>query len=210
MRYLVIAFILAACSSSHPAGSAAAPARAGCTTPHGSYMMHFTEHSGGTCGPITDELTVINDATAADALSKCQVVGAEQGSGCSVDAVANCNIQGHAMNMTMSLDWAADGESCKGIATVSVINKCLSTYDLTYTRPNAVVACRSDGTGCEDANDACCKGNVCVKPDATSGASCRKLCYTNKGCPSDCCIQPADGTHILYCAPSYVCTASHT
>ena len=111
-----------------------------CATPGATYLDHFAEQSGGTCGPIPDVIININkDGTLAGSGSgtapTCQ---SNSGSGCTVK-LNNCTSTNNGVTCTITTDvtFAADGSSASGLETLSCSgssSSCTSTYKVTATR----------------------------------------------------------------------------
>jgi hypothetical protein len=116
-----------ACGASAPANKANP-----CATPGATYLSHFVELSGGTCGPIPDEIMNINsDGTLPQSLS-CQTVTQD---GCTARNT-DCTTNG-ACTVTTDVTFATDGSSASGLETVSCSTasaSCTSTYRIGSTR----------------------------------------------------------------------------
>ena len=128
--------VLAACSSSDPAPPPPTKANA-CATPGKTYLTHFVEQPGGTCGPLADVLVTVNqDGTLPGPVVSCQskteTVCRTQATDCTTSA-----IKGLTCHVTSDLTYASDGASAAGTETASCTGgstTCASTYQITVTR----------------------------------------------------------------------------
>lgn len=105
-----------------------------------SYVVHFAEHAGGTCGPIPD--SVVNTSPSGTIQSPSACTNRNREDGCNVFVDLTCTATDRGVTFTITetgeVKWAADGS--KGSGTVSEHGSasdgstCDSTYDVTYTR----------------------------------------------------------------------------
>jgi hypothetical protein len=107
-----------------------------CATPGATYLEHFAEHPGGTCGPITDQVLNINhDGTIDTASPDCDSVTQD---GCTArDTNCRTSANGTDCTATTSVTFAKDGSAASGIATISCTagsSSCESTYDISAER----------------------------------------------------------------------------
>jgi hypothetical protein len=112
----------------------------GCSPPGGgTYLAHYTEASGNTCGPIPDETfegldfgvqmtnctggtgTITDTPTDAGG---CSIMSMEQG----------CQVGSDKANVVVDATWDGDYGSASGTATVSIAGVCSGTYEVTMTR----------------------------------------------------------------------------
>jgi len=127
---------LAACSSSDPAPPPPTKVNA-CATPGKTYLSHFVEQPGGTCGPLPDVLVAVNaDGTVAGPTVSCQ---SRNDTGCRTQAT-DCTtsaVKGLTCHVTSDLTYASDGTTAAGTETASCSGAssiCTSTYQITVTR----------------------------------------------------------------------------
>lgn len=129
------ACLLIGCSS---APDPTPPTKAnGCATPGATYLSHFVEQSGGTCGPLADVLvTVSKEGTLPGPAVSCQT---RTETGCTTLAT-NCTtsaVNGLTCHVTSDVTYASDGRSGSGTETAScsgASTTCSSTYQITITR----------------------------------------------------------------------------
>jgi hypothetical protein len=118
-------------------GGSTAPKANPCATPGATYLDHFVEGSGGTCGPIPDEIININsDGTEATTIQiSCQT---ESQTGCTAhNTGCTWTTNGVACNATTDVTFASDGSGASGLETVTCSSSsasCTSTYTVTLTR----------------------------------------------------------------------------
>jgi len=118
-------------------GGNAAPRANPCATPGATYLEHFVEGSGGTCGPISDEIININaDGTIASTTQiSCQT---ESQSGCTAhNTGCSTMTNGTTCSATTDVTFASDGSGATGLETITCSNSsasCTSTYTVTLTR----------------------------------------------------------------------------
>jgi len=129
--------IVACSSDSPPPASYVQSNKANpCAVPGANYLVVHVEKSGGTCGPIPDELVhVLDDGTLPGRPMACQSISL---TGCTAK-LTDCGVDG-GFTATTSITFASDGSSANGVETrsrtseVSIAN-CTSTYTVTWTRP---------------------------------------------------------------------------
>ncbi|HEX7603770.1 MAG TPA: hypothetical protein VF316_19260 [Polyangiaceae bacterium] len=127
---------LAACSSSAPTPPPPTKVNA-CATPGKTYLSHFVEQAGGTCGPLADVLVTVNaDGTlpgpAVSCESRSEIGCRTQATACTTSAV-----NGLTCHVTSDLTYASDGSTAAGTETAScsgASSTCTSTYQITVTR----------------------------------------------------------------------------
>lgn len=135
--FLGIVACTVACGSSYTSGPALANKANPCATPGATYLSHFVELSGGTCGPIPDEILNINsDGTIPGSQSfSCQTVTQD---GCTArDTGCITTTNGTTCTATTDVTFATDGSSASGLETVSCSNvstTCTSTYSVSFTQ----------------------------------------------------------------------------
>lgn len=119
-------------------GCGSGPTKANpCATPGATYLEHYVEHSGGTCGALTDTIVNIGaDGTLASS-SPVTCDDVEQ-TGCTAHDT-NCKgaaVNGITCSDTFSNTFSSDGSGASGIATITCTGStsCVSTYDITMTR----------------------------------------------------------------------------
>lgn len=119
-----------ACGSSAPKANP-------CATPGATYLDHFVEQSGGTCGAIPDTIININpDGTVATTASvscatKTQTGCTARDSGCTVTT------NGTTCTVTTDITYAADGTSATGLESLSCTTgnqTCTSSYSVASRR----------------------------------------------------------------------------
>ena len=129
MRFLVVVVALAACGSSSPSQVNT------CVTKGASYLVSFSEQSGGTCGPLTSQVVNVPSDGMIQGGSSCSSSEAtgcmQRNSGCMTSSMGiNCDV-------TTSVTFASDGTTGAGLYTATCSNSsasCTSTYDVTYAR----------------------------------------------------------------------------
>ena len=131
-----LALVVAGCSST-TSGTGANGKDVPCVSPSSSYVVHFVEKSGGTCGPIQDE--VVN--TTADGGFQAQpgCSGTRTVNGCKVLLTDyTCTNAGVTSKTTGEVTWSDDGKSGSGTVQISIAKNgatsCTSSYEVTYTR----------------------------------------------------------------------------
>jgi hypothetical protein len=139
---LTVCMVLAACGSSDDAPP---PTQCQRADRMGTYIVHFDERSGGTCGPIADSLVRIS-ADDSDFVAGCARDAADTWSNgdCKLERSFSCPVEsvgpGYTASFVATTSVTADGGSrLIGIETTNVYDSsgrivCGSTYDLTYTR----------------------------------------------------------------------------
>lgn len=128
---------LASCSST-TTGSGEGASSA-CVKPSSSYVVHFVEKSGGTCGAIPD--AVVNTTASGEFEAQPGCTGSRTVDGCDVlltDYVCTAS-NGVVTKTTGEVKWASDGASGEGTVQISVTGagiakSCTSSYVVTYTR----------------------------------------------------------------------------
>lgn len=138
---LVVLSLVAACSSSS-SGSSSSASQGPCAQRSGTYLAHYVERSGGTCGALPDSLVTINSQPTAPA-APCTGSISYSKDNCDVTIAQTCPVSSDAgvytLRQTGTATWNADGSS--GSAAIEMILadsngvvQCQSTYDLTETR----------------------------------------------------------------------------
>ena len=124
---------IVACGSDSPSPTHVESTKANpCATPGATYSVVLVEQSGGTCGPIPDDLVnVREDGTLPGPPMSCQSISI---TGCG--AKLNSCWASAGCAATTSITFASDGSSAKGAETLSCseFSKCISTYAVTWTR----------------------------------------------------------------------------
>jgi hypothetical protein len=111
-----------------------------CTARGGSYMAHFVEQPGGTCGPMADQQFGI-DPNLPDVAASCTGEAAYTRDHCDESFDLTCpTASGHGTLQSVgTTSWSASGSS--GDATMRYVYRtdagdvsCQSTYAITYVR----------------------------------------------------------------------------
>lgn len=133
MILALTALLGVACSNLDPGGSGATA----CAARSGSYVAHFTEQGGGTCGALPDQIV---GEGAVDAMCTGQSDNPADNCTSSIDATC-AGLTGAPYTEKGSGTWAADGRT--GTATLTYVlygngadapATCTSTYNVTYTK----------------------------------------------------------------------------
>jgi hypothetical protein len=128
---LLLLVVASACSSSST-NEASGGASGGCAKRSGNYTSHFSEHAGGTCGPIADQVT------AAGSLGpSCTGTASETDNGCTEEISFDCAEQQTSLHVVGTTHWSSDGKAGSSVVQVSGTVggvACTSTYDLTLTK----------------------------------------------------------------------------
>lgn len=127
MRYLAF-LVLASCASTT---TAPPPNKANpCATPGATYGLSWTERSGGTCGPISDQILIVGkDGTLPGTPLACR---ASTQTGCRAQE-SDCTSSTSQCHFTSDETFTSDGSSATGFITISCPN-CVSTYSASATR----------------------------------------------------------------------------
>lgn len=137
MRVVALGVVgIVACASDSPSPTHVQSNKANpCATHGASYLVVRVEQSGGTCGPIPDEIVnVLADGTLPGRPMVCQSISL---TGCTA-TLTDCLVDG--CGVTTGITFASDGSSAKGLETRSctsevTIANCSSKYTVTWTRP---------------------------------------------------------------------------
>lgn len=130
---LVLAMCLAACGGDDSATGASGP----CAALSGSYLIHYAQRAGGTCGPIPDYVAVMIPGGAS--MSETACTGPDQLSAdqCTETADMTCVTGGITVNMRGTLHISVDGSFASGVFGITKSNgtqSCSGTHDITYTQ----------------------------------------------------------------------------
>jgi len=140
---ILIACVVVGCSSSSDdTGPSGTPNHLNeCTTKGATYVMHCVEKSGGNCGPLTDEVYIADEATAAQLESVlCAAVNQNGCTETATDCKQHVDVKGGSCDVleTYSTTFKDDGSSAVSIDTRRITcsdgSWCKSTYDCTITR----------------------------------------------------------------------------
>ena len=127
---------LVACSSEASTPSATTKANP-CATPGATYLSHFVEQSGGTCGPLADVLVTVNkDGTVTGPPVSCQD-RTETGCRTQTTDCTTTSIKGLTCHFTTDVTYTSDGSSGAGSEVGSCAggaSTCTSSYQVTVTR----------------------------------------------------------------------------
>lgn len=124
--------LLACSSESDPESRVTTFEKNPCVTAGASYLTHYTEQPGGTCGPLSDEVLAI-PPDGMISVPDCR--GKPRYEGCSVfiDQI-ECESNGYTSTQTGKVDWADDGSTGHGFITFTVAGQCKSTYEMNSVR----------------------------------------------------------------------------
>ena len=130
---LIGSLLAAACSNLDPGGGSGTS----CATRSGTYLAHFVERAGGSCGALPDQLVGDN---AVDTM--CTGKADTSSDQCSSTIDVTCaGVTNQPYTEKGSGTWAADGTT--GTAELTYVlygdggdspATCTSTYDVTYTK----------------------------------------------------------------------------
>jgi hypothetical protein len=105
-----------------------------CATPGATYLFHFVERRGGTCGPAAE---ATDRAEADGTLSSSAVCDDVEHDACT-ERDTGCRTSNHGADCTFTTDvtFTKDGSGASGLQTATCSNAlvCTSTYDVTVTR----------------------------------------------------------------------------
>lgn len=120
MRALLAAavLVLAGCAPSGP-----------CAPRTGTYVAHYEQRPGGTCGTLTDVVVMGGD----DIGPGCTGTSTPSADNCVVDFSEMCTDSAGTFHFTGESMWSTDGNSGEAVVTYS--ESCVSTYDITFRRP---------------------------------------------------------------------------
>jgi hypothetical protein len=135
-----LAIIIAAgCSS--PSSSTGTGGGTVCAPQIGSYLVHFVERTGGTCGAVPDRIAAFNEGPNAMSMLAPGCTGQDQESSTCIETLSvMCfdPMSGITSNISGDLHFSADASTGHGVWQVDIRDKagmsCSSIYDLTVTR----------------------------------------------------------------------------
>jgi hypothetical protein len=111
-----------------------------CATKGASYLLTFTEMSGGTCGPVPNQVLNINsdsDGTNNNGVNPC---ASSELTGCTTrDSDCTSNVNGISCTFNTESTFSSDGATLSGMETLSCTygspsQSCTSTYSITGMR----------------------------------------------------------------------------
>jgi hypothetical protein len=134
MKLAIVGLFLVACGSSQIQADR-------CATPGASYIMHFAEKAGGTCGPVPDQLMNVSSDGTIDATPSpgstyhCSSIDAH---GCTLQKnnCAQTNTDGVTCTADSTVTFTADGSAASGLFSVSCngAGACSSVYSASLFR----------------------------------------------------------------------------
>lgn len=130
----VIAVILIACGGSGTTGFSNPTQANPCATPGATYGFSFSERPDGTCGPISDQLVIVDKGTSGGGTisGPALVCRSSTLTGCRIQN-NDCAISGTSCRLTTDVTFAQDGSSAAGYEML-VCSDCVSTYHVLATR----------------------------------------------------------------------------
>jgi hypothetical protein len=133
---VLVALAVAGCGSD---SNSDPPAQTGpCTDVSGSYLIHYAQRAGGTCGAIPDYVWAAVPGGAS--MSGVGCTGADQLSAdkCTETADVTCVVGDVTVNIRGTLHYTVDASSASGVFGIAKSNtagqSCSGTFDITYTR----------------------------------------------------------------------------
>lgn len=97
----------------------------------GAFRAHYVEQANGSCGPLADEIVILDPAGSPDCTVLAQDVSADR---CSMSIHGRCAT---ATGDTLDSTWAmrhVEPARIEGSVSLSLPGTCFSTYDVTMTR----------------------------------------------------------------------------
>ena len=137
-RWMLLGFALCSCSAASDGGGDAL--RCAKTDRTGTYLVHFTERSGGTCPPVPDSLVGLDPTTPLAAGCTMTEPDSWSADECTLIRKGQCQIQGSNGTLTLttvSNEIESGGGKFSGLQSVvnTVSNpSCAGTFDVTWTR----------------------------------------------------------------------------
>jgi hypothetical protein len=111
-----------------------------CVVAGGSYLFEWSERDPArstACGAIPEQVMIVPSSGEVPLGDGCRTLS-EEGTGCRVRNVVECNQSGPTTTVSTAVNWVSDGSGASGLQTFTVSlpdgSACSSTYDVIASR----------------------------------------------------------------------------